>query len=528
MKSFIEFLKEATIKGNTGVPGEGPEGRNEPSYLRGIEDEGRRKSMGNPMQIGGRMMQLMQSNKSLARGKKEELEKFAEDIIKQVYSGFMDNVELDIKLVDDGRDVKEFMDEENEKKNRRNEEERERDEEEEEDEDRGEREEGDEESDEEREEEPYIRRSNDANLRLEVDKRKLANAITQGEAKNTKLIIQMPECLDGLKRILGDRDGSQLHRQLLEISELADKMDWIIPVNVKADMMERAPEGMAGACSVDWKEDKNEEGSESADHAKNVLDQLQNGGDLESMSDEMNDMLSYGTPVIRARGIDFVMLIHETVKGIYELITSRGIPEDTELASNVFLNTETFEDEAEDFKYGPQIAADLRDFINANKKTDRYPNVREFVFGKMMEMDAESFLRLMKGILMKTPEARAQIDRLIDEVISELEGYDTEVSKWEMEQKFADKPEESPAEGESGLAPTGEEGESDIDNLIRKTAEKEQDYSSMTPREINDLIDQALDEGDFERVKMLSGYLPKESAQIYLRELERINEMRRK
>jgi hypothetical protein len=238
----------------------------------------------------------------------------------------------------------------------------------------------------------------------------------------------------------------------------------------------------------------------------------------------MNDMLSYGTPVIRARGIDFVMLIHETVKGIYELITSRGIPEDTELASNVFLNTETFEDEAEDFKYGPQIAADLRDFINANRKTDSYPNVREFVFGKMMEMDAESFLKLMKGVLMKTPESRSQIDRFIDEVISELEGYDKEVSKWEMEQKFADKPEETPEEDETGLAPAGEE-EDEIEKLKRATAEREQDYASMSPREINDLIDQALDEGDFERVRMLSGYLPKESAQIYLRELERINEM---
>jgi division protein CdvB (Snf7/Vps24/ESCRT-III family) len=45
---------------------------------------------------------------------------------------------------------------------------------------------------------------------------------------------------------------------------------------------------------------------------------------------------------------------------------------------------------------------------------------------------------------------------------------------------------------------------------------------------MNNLIDQALDEGDFEKVKMLSGYLPKESAQIYLRELERINELHSK
>ena len=503
MKSFLDFLKEeVTIKGNTGVPGEGPEGRGEPSYLRGIEDEGRRKAQGNPNQIGGRMMQLMDSNRSLVRGKEKEIEEFAEEIIKDVYSGFMDNVELDLQIVRDGNAVKNFMDDEDKKKKERNKKSKEK-----------------------KEEKSSLRKSDNDQLKLEIDKRKLVNAITQGEAKNTKEIIRMPECLDGLKKIFGDRNGEQLHRQLLEITELADKMDWIIPVNVKAEMMERAPQGMAGACSVDWQEEEKEEEKEeeNQDLAQNILDQLQNEeGDLNNMSEELEELMSSGKPIIRARGIDFVMLIHETVKGIYELIASRGIPSDTTLASNVFLNTETFEDEAEDFKYGPQIASDLRDFINANRKTDRYPNVREFVFGKMVELPAEEFLKLMKGILMKTPEARTQVDRLIDEVIEELEGYESELSDYEMKQRF-DQP--TPEE-DSETPELGDSEESDIDNLIKKTAQRESDYSNMSPREINDLIDGALDNGDYERVRMLSGYLPKESASIYLNELKRINESR--
>ena len=503
MKSFLDFLKEeVTIKGNTGVPGEGPEGREEPSYLRGIEDEGRRKAQGNPNQIGGRMMQLMGSNKSLVRGKEKEIEEFAEEIIKDVYSGFMDNVELDLQIVRDGNAVKNFMDDEDKKKKERNKKSKEK-----------------------KEEKSSLRKSDNAQLKLEIDKRKLVNAITQGEAKNTKEIIRMPECLDGLKKIFGDRNGEQLHRQLLEITELADKMDWIIPVNVKAEMMERAPQGMAGACSVDWQEEEKEEEKEeeNQDLAQNILDQLQNEeGDLNNMSEELEELMSSGKPIIRARGIDFVMLIHETVKGIYELIASRGIPSDTTLASNVFLNTETFEDEAEDFKYGPQIASDLRDFINANRKTDRYPNVREFVFGKMVELPAEEFLKLMKGILMKTPEARTQVDRLIDEVIEELEGYESELSDYEMKQRF-DQP--TPEE-DSETPELGDSEESDIDSLIKKTTQRESDYSNMSPREINDLIDGALDNGDYERVRMLSGYLPKESASIYLNELKRINESR--
>jgi hypothetical protein len=119
MKSFQDFINEATIKGNLGVPGEGPEGRDEESFLRGVEEEGRRKAMGDPRQIGGRMMQISQSSKSLIRGKEKEIEKFAEEIIKDVYSGFMDSVELDLQIVRDGMAVKQFMDAEDEKKTRK-------------------------------------------------------------------------------------------------------------------------------------------------------------------------------------------------------------------------------------------------------------------------------------------------------------------------------------------------------------------------------------------------------------------------
>lgn len=518
MKSFQDFINEATIKGNLGVPGEGPEGRDEESFLRGVEEEGRRKAAGDPRQIGGRMWQISQSTKSLIRGKEKEIEKFAEEIIKDVYSGFMDSVELDLQIVRDGMAVKQFMDAEDEKKKERNEKEKEK------------AKEKKEEKKEDKEKETSVRKSTDAQLKLEIDKRKLANAITQGEAKNTKEIIRMPECLNGLKRILGDRDGQELHRQLLELTELADKMDWIIPVQAKADMMERMPQGMAGACSVDWEEEE-EKQEESQDLAQNVLDQLQNdedGGDLNNMSEELEKLMSSGKPVIRARGIDFVMLIHEAVKGIYELIAARGIPGDANLASNVFLNTETFGDEAEDFRYGPPIAAALRDFINANRKTDLYPNVREFVFGKMMEIPAEGFLPLMRGILKKTPEARIHIDRLIDEVISELEGYESELSDYEMSKRFEQEPEEQQF--------TSDEEESDIDRLVRQSLSKEEEpevpkksYDEMSIAEIQREIEKAVEEENYELAGELTNkYLKGEAKKVWQTELHRINESHRR
>ena len=49
------------------------------------------------------------------------------------------------------------------------------------------------------------------------------------------------------------------------------------------------------------------------------------------------------------------------------------------------------------------------------------------------------------------------------------------------------------------------------------------DYSELTQRELQELIDDALDAGDYKRVQMLAQYM-KEGKEIYLKELERINE----
>jgi hypothetical protein len=233
------------------------------------------------------------------------------------------------------------------------------------------------------EESPNFRMVKDPATINKIHKAKLGNNIIQGEAKNTKNIIAMQEVKDGLVDIFGPQ-AEEILNMWKEMSSLADKMDWIIPIDVKADMMERHPEGMAGAVSVDLKPNQKEEKEEkeeesSEDFAKRILDDLAKGDEPdEKDKEEFGEEVQGATPRIRARGIDFPMLIHETVKGIYQLIASIQFPaedaskEEIEMAQTVKLNISSFEDEAEDFRTGPEIAADFRDFINVNPEVSQH------------------------------------------------------------------------------------------------------------------------------------------------------------
>jgi hypothetical protein len=188
------------------------------------------------------------------------------------------------------------------------------------------------------------------------------------------------------------------------------------------------------------------------------------------------------------------------------------------MAQTVKLNVSSFEDEAEDFRTGPEIAADFRDFINANPEAE-HPNMRAFIFGKLMDSDYISdadFLQLFRGILNKTPEARRKIDEMIDEINKELNNYelgqviDVEEPSYDFDDNGGYE------EDEDTMMPGKAEPEV-------SQQEAEIDYSELTQRELTELIDAALDKGDFKRVEMLAQYM-KEGKEIYLKELERINE----
>lgn len=85
----------------------------------------------------------------------------------------------------------------------------------------------------------------------EVEKRKLINLIIQGEAKNTKHILHMPEVRAGLNRILGEDKGQQLFRSLDTLAKSADKLDWLDSTQNRGAQMQHGS-SFGGAVNVEW------------------------------------------------------------------------------------------------------------------------------------------------------------------------------------------------------------------------------------------------------------------------------------
>ena len=368
---------------------------------------------------------------------------------------------------------------------------------------------------------------------MAIDKKKILNMITQGEGKATKDIIKFSEVVEsGLREILGDS-----YRELLDVwvktSEVAHKLDWAVTDKAKGSMMKNMPGGLAGAVDLTW---------ENATSKFNKIHLLTENTDFNKI-------------VIRAYGIDFPMLLHESIKGIYLLLQSSAIKKDDEIAEEIKRATSSFKDESQDFKYGVVAQNMFRDFINACKDANKYTQMRARVFAQLAvdkgrggRYTDEEFLEITKSLFSvfdskteanKTSfvinqerfaqsKAKSEIEKVVADIVSAEDEYRDELNKWEMEQRFGNNEPEPQGEGDESHPEQGEESQSDIDKLVRQSLEKpeqEDSESELSKREIQVLIDDALDAEDYkevERLAKLPNYL--KEGLVYLTELKRINE----
>ena len=565
MKTFGEFLKEEVdLRGSKVVPSD---------FMSKSEEEAR-QSLGVALDDERQMGRIwpefeqnsMQSNQLLRTGQDgrelnpeqleeriKRLEVLAETVVREEFGDILDTaikpIELNIKLVRQGSVANQISDIRNVPQRAEQPSEEQQEEQDKKDEEKRKKEE------EERSEEEKAQHAEEGeevpgtNLSLAIDKKKLLNMITQAAGKSTKDIIRISETVEQeLTQIFGERQGKQILDKWVRMSDLADKMDWVIPIDRKSQMMKNMPQGMAGACQVIW------ESHSGSEYSMSLL--------LEKEATKI---------VIKSVGIDFPMLIHETIKGIYLFLQSGAVKKDKETAKIIKKATSSFMDEAQDFRYGPPALEMLVKFINKFPESSEYKRLDTRVFTilaydkerakdeakesspefkQYLEKRADicrtddQFSEIMKSLFstfdLQGPQfvlnedkfndshAKDEISKIIKYIVDDIEDYKREIEEWEREQKERQEEESWKAQSQE-IEP---EEESDIDKLVRQSLSGEQPetaqqkpYDQMTMVEIQQAIDDAVAEENYELAGELTNkYLKGEAKKVWENELLRINE----
>lgn len=288
-------------------------------------------------------------------------------------------------------------------------------------------------------------------LEMHVDKRRVINALMQGASKKGHYIFHMvADELDSIDpRLMG------LYGKLMS---LADFQYWIIPDETMTGQV-------GGVEKIEWRKAEKAEDEDEEEEMENV--NVEEGDDI---------------PVVVAKAWIFPLLVHELIKGTLELSAINWADGhlDFEEQTEVIERADTSEGEIWGMRLGPGMWEKFLDCVG----TDNY-DIKQWLFHELTKLPADQFHEFMKEILSGSQKCK--------EVIQTLKDLHTEEPTEDLGDMFDD---------------TGFDDMGDIlDNLEQGDDTDEVDYSQMSSKEIQDIIDDALDRGDFDTVEKLHKYL---------------------
>jgi hypothetical protein len=214
---------------------------------------------------------------------------------------------------------------------------------------------------------------------LEKAKRRFINSLIQGAAFK-----------GGHMYVLVGEELNRLDPQLLNLygvtQSLMEHMYWIYP-----DM-----EGMAGS----------------------------GGGQMgQSEVDEETD-----PPTVKARAATFPLLIHELVKGVYEVFGTHGLPDDPKQQELVMNAEDTLPAEIWDSRLGPIFWEKFVATYPSELFEDDMKYIQHYLFMRFSKLDAKEFFRVAKLILNGDSQGTQFIQKMVDEIVKDLKKQDYEDS----------------------------------------------------------------------------------------------------
>ena len=123
-----------------------------------------------------------------------------------------------------------------------------------------------------------------------------------------------------------------------------------------------------------------------------MIAQQQNmpGGSSEMVYDEDEEQF-----VIKARAICFPMLVHEIVKGLYEIVGTEGFGADKEKNQSIVNAVDKLSNEPNDLRFGKFIYDAISDLYNSGDIND--PRVRELLFTEIYKLPEEEFIEFIEN-----------------------------------------------------------------------------------------------------------------------------------
>lgn len=154
-----------------------------------------------------------------------------------------------------------------------------------------------------------------------------------------------------------------------------------------------------------------------------VMNAAKDGQGMEG-KEEVDDTTD--PPTIKAKGLFFPILIHELLKGVYEVLGTQGLPDDPKAADMVMASQDTLPYEIWDLRLGPVIWEKFMASYPEKLYDDDLREIQNYLFSRFSSLTTDEFFDVAKMIMSGSDDGKKIVAKMVDEIIEELKAQDYE------------------------------------------------------------------------------------------------------
>ena len=203
------------------------------------------------------------------------------------------------------------------------------------------------------------------------------------------------------------------------------------------------------------------------------------------------DLSNPQKPKIIAQGMIFPILLHELSKGVVELMSLWGLPEDRDIRQYVLDKTDNLSSETNDIRLGTKIWEKFVAQIPVENQ-----EVISLTWNMLQELPDSEFNSIIEGLIQNSGNAQQRVRRMAEDALDELQREASE----DVFGGYEDSPEQ---EDDDVLTPPEKEEPEES----QPEEPTEVDYERMSRRDLEIELDAALDAGDMDLVRHIGSIL---------------------
>ena len=129
-------------------------------------------------------------------------------------------------------------------------------------------------------------------------------------------------------------------------------------------------------------------------------------------------------PTVKGKAVTFPLLVHELVKGVYEVFGTHGLPDDPRQAEMVLGAEDSLPSEIWDSRLGPVFWEKFVATYPMELFEDDMKHIQHYLFMRFSALSADEFMKLAKLILSEDPKGQQIIQQMVNEIVKELKEQD--------------------------------------------------------------------------------------------------------